>query len=114
MQERFQIADQLREIGRLLEAKGENRFKAGAYERAARALETLDGDLDLLVLNRRLTEIPGVGAALASVIDELYRTGKSALLEQLRAALPPGVVELRLVPGLSLKKIIALHAALGI
>jgi DNA polymerase (family X) len=114
MQERFAIADRLREIGRLVEAKGENRFKARAYERAARALETLDGDLDLLVLNRRLTEIPGVGAALASVIDELYRTGRSAMLEQLRAALPPGIVELRLVPGLSLKKIVALHAALGI
>jgi DNA polymerase (family X) len=114
MQERFAIADQLREIGRLLEAKGENRFKARAYERAARALETLDGDLDLLVLNRRLTEIPGIGSALASVIDELYRTGKSGVLDQLRAALPPGVVELRLVPGLTLKKIIALHEALGI
>src|SRR5689334_7699172 len=36
------------------------------------------------------------------------------MLEQLRAARPPGVVELRLVPGLSLKKIVALHAALGI
>lgn len=114
MQERFAIADQLREIGRLLEAEGENRFKARAYERAARALETLDGDFDLLVLNRRLTDIPGIGSALASVIDELYRTGRSGMLEQLRAALPPGVVELRLVPGLTLKKIVALHEALGI
>ena len=114
MQERFFIADQLREIAQLLEAKGENRFKAKVYERAARALETLSDDLDLLVLNRRLTEIPGVGSALAAVIDELYRTGKSSLLEQLRAELPPGVVELKLVPGLSLKKIAALHAALGV
>ncbi|HTM08099.1 MAG TPA: DNA polymerase/3'-5' exonuclease PolX [Verrucomicrobiae bacterium] len=114
MQERFFIADQLREIGRLLEVKGENRFKAKAYERAARALETLSDDLDLLVLNRRLTEIPGVGAALAAVIDELYRTGRTSLLEELRAELPPGVVELKLVPGLSLKKIVALHAALGV
>ena len=114
MQERFAIADHLREIGRLLEVKGENRFKAKAYERAARALETLSDDLDLLVLNRRLTEIPGVGSALAGVIDEIYRTGKSSLLEQLRAELPPGVVEMNLVPGLSLKKIASLHATLGV
>ena len=114
MRERFLIADYLREIGRLLEVKGENRFKARAYERAARALETLADDLDLLVLNRRLTEIPGVGSALAGVIDELYRTGNSSLLEQLRGELPPGVIELKLVPGLSLKKIVALHSALGI
>jgi DNA polymerase (family 10) len=114
MQERFFIADHLREIGRLLDVKGENRFKAKAYERAARALDTLSGDLDLLVLNRRLTEIPAVGSALAGVIDEIYRTGKSSLLEQLRAELPPGAVEMNLIPGLSLKKIAALHAALGI
>ena len=114
MKERFAIAENLREIGRLLDVKGENRFKARAYERAARALETLDGDLDLLVLNRRLTEIPGVGSALAGVIDELYRSGQSSLLDELRDELPPGVAELNLVPGLSLKKIVALHAALGI
>ncbi|HEY1371801.1 MAG TPA: PHP domain-containing protein [Candidatus Binatia bacterium] len=114
MQDRFFIAGQLREIGRFLDVKGENRFKARAYERAARALETLDADLDLLVLNRRLTEIPGIGSALAAVIDELYRTGKSSLLEELREQLPPGAVEMNLVPGLSLKKIAALHAALGV
>jgi DNA polymerase (family 10) len=114
MQDRFFIAGRLREIGRLLDVKGENRFKARAYERAARALVTLDGDLDLFVLNRRLTEIPGIGSAIAAVIDELYRTGKSSLLDELREALPPGVVELNLVPGLSLKKIVALHAALGV
>ena len=54
MQERFAVAGHLREIARLLEVKGENRFKARAYERAARALETLSEDFDLLVLNRRL------------------------------------------------------------
>ncbi len=114
MQDRFFIAGQLREIGRLLDVKGENRFKARAYERAARALETLDADLDLLVLNRRLTEIPGIGSALAAVIDGLYRTGKSSLLDELREQLPPGAVEMNLIPGLSLKKITALHAALGV
>ncbi|HEY1270000.1 MAG TPA: PHP domain-containing protein [Candidatus Binatia bacterium] len=114
MHDRFFIAGQLREMGRLLDVKGENRFKARAYERAARALETLDADLDLLVLNRRLTEIPGIGSALAAVIDELYRTGKSSLLDELRGQLPPGALEINLVPGLSLKKIAALNAALGV
>jgi DNA polymerase (family 10) len=114
MPDRFFIAAALREIGRLLQVKRENPFKARAYERAARALERLDADFDALVRGRRLTEIPGVGAALASVIDEISRTGRSALLEELREELPPGVVELKGVPGLSLKKIAALHAALGI
>jgi DNA polymerase (family X) len=114
MPDRFFIAAELRKIGGLLQIKGENPFKARAYERAAQALERLDADFDALVSERRLTQINGVGAGLAAAIDEIYRTGKSVLLEKLREELPPGAVELGAVPGLSLKKIIALHNALGV
>jgi DNA polymerase (family 10) len=114
MQDKFQIAALLREIGRLLAVKGGNPFKAQAYERGARALENLDDNLDALVKGSRLTEIAGIGTALASIIDEIYRTGQCWMLQQLRDELPPGAVELSEVPGLSLKKIIALHDALGI
>ena len=112
MQDRFQIAAALREIGSLLKVKGDNPFKAQAYERGARALENLQGDLDALVKSRRLTEIAGIGNALASVIEEIYRTGECWMLQKLREELPPGAVELSAVPGMSLKKIIALHDAL--
>ena len=114
MQDRFHIAAALKEIGRLLGLKGENPFKVRAYERAARALEQLQGDLDTLVNERRLTEIGGIGSALAAVIEEIDRTGHSGLLEQLRRELPPGAIELSAIPGLSLKKIIALHNALQV
>jgi DNA polymerase (family 10) len=114
MQDRFQIAAALREIGSLLKVKGDNPFKAQAYERGARALENLQGDLDGLVKNRRLTEIAGIGNALAAVIEEINRTGECWMLQKLREELPPGAVELSAVPGLSLKKIIALHDALRI
>jgi DNA polymerase (family X) len=114
MNDRLAIAAALREIGRLLQVKGDNPFKSRAYERAAQALEGFDGDLDLLVKNRELTQLSGVGAGLAAVIEELYSTGQCAALEQLRQELPPGVVELSIVPGLTLRKIIALHNALRI
>jgi DNA polymerase (family 10) len=112
--ERLAIARLLREIGLLLELQGENPFKARAYERGARALEALVGDLALLVAQNRLTDIPGIGRALAGTITELHRTGRSEQLERLRAALPPGVLELSQVPGLSVPRIAALHQALGI
>jgi DNA polymerase (family 10) len=112
--ERLAIARLLREIGLLLELQGENPFKARAYERVARALEALVGDLALLVAQNRLTDIPGIGRALAGTITELHRTGRSEQLERLRAALPPGVLELSQVPGLSVPRIAALHQALGI
>src|SRR5688500_12963292 len=114
MRDRFYIAAALREIGRLLKLKGENQFKSQAYDRGANALEQLGVDFDALVKTRRLTEIGGIGNALAAVIEELYRTGESRILEQLRRELPAGAVELSAIPGLTLKKIIALHDALGI
>jgi len=114
VKDRFEIAAELRVIARLLTIKGENPFKVQAYERGARALETFQGDFDKLVKAGRLKEIAAVGNALSAIIEEIYRTGECWLLEQLRQELPAGAVELSEVPGLSLKKIIALSEALHI
>ena len=114
MKERFDIAADLRKIARLLEIKGENPFKTQAYERGASALENHQGDFDALVKTGRLKEIPGIGTALAAIIEEIYHTGECWMLQQLREGLPPGVIELSAVPGLNLKKIIALNDTLGI
>src|SRR4029434_1777301 len=114
MRERFAIAADCRTIARLLEIKGENPFKAQAYERGASAIENHQGDFDAFVKTGRLKEIAGIGDALAAIIEEIYRTGECWMLQQLREGLPPGVIELSAVPGLNLKKIIALHDALGI
>jgi DNA polymerase (family 10) len=114
VKDRFEIAAELRVIARLLTIKSENPFKVQAYERAARALETFQGDFDKLVKAARLKEIAGVGNALSAIIEEIYRTGECWVVEQLRQELPAGAVELSEVPGLSLKKIIALSEALHI
>jgi DNA polymerase (family X) len=114
MRERFDIAADLRKIARLLEIKGENPFKTQAYERGASAIENHQGDFDTLVKTGRLKQIPGIGTALAAIIEEIYCTGECWMLEQLLEGMPPGVIELSAVPGLNLKKITALHDALAI
>lgn len=114
MKDRFEIAADLRAIANLLRIKDENPFKTQAYERGALALETLQNDLAALVKDRRLKEIAGIGSALAAIIEEIYLTDECWLLQQLRAELPPGAVELAEIPGLSLKKMAALHDALRI
>lgn len=48
------------------------------------------------------------------MIEELYYTDRSSLLERLRAEQPPGVLELSQIPGLTVKKIKQLNEALGI
>ena len=113
MLDKFAVARALREIGTLLELEGENPFKVRAYENGARAVEALD-DLAARVDGGRLTEVPGIGEALAKKIGELHRTGGLELLDRLRAKHPPGILELLQVPELGPRKIAALHAALGI
>jgi DNA polymerase (family 10) len=112
--DRVAIARALRDVASLLALAGEEPFRARAYERAAGTLERLDVDLAVLIDAGRLTELPGVGRGLAAVIEELYRTGRSKVLDALRKRLPPGALELSRVPGLSLTRIAALHAALGV
>lgn len=112
--DKFDAAAVLHEIGLLLRLKPGDQFRSRAYERAARAVGEISGDFAKLVEGRRLTEVPGIGQSLAGVIEELYFTGKSSLLDRLRAELPPGALALSRIPGLSLKKIKQLNEALGI
>ena len=114
MLDKLAVARALREIGLLLQAKGENPFKVRAYETGARALEDSAEDLATLVQSGRLTDLRGVGEALAKKIAELHLTGQTPLLERLRIELPPGLLELQRVPDLGPKKLAALQEALGI
>jgi DNA polymerase (family 10) len=114
MPDKVEVGRALREIGMLLELKGENRFRARAYEQGARAVEELREELGLLVDEQRLTQVRGIGEKLAAEIAELYATGRSTQLERLRGEVPPGSLELMRVPNLGFKKVVALHAALGI
>jgi len=89
MADRLAIARALREMATLLEVAGQEPFRARAYARGAEALERLDADLGRLVEDRRLTEISGIGPGLAGMISELYRTGRSEVLEEQRRRVPP-------------------------
>jgi DNA polymerase (family 10) len=109
--DRLAVAAALREMGALLALDGGSRFRAKAYERGARALESLTSDLGTLARAGRLTDVPGIGPALAATITELC-AGRTDYLDRLRARFPPGTLEL--APVLSLKRIRTLHDALGI
>ncbi|MCU0782604.1 MAG: DNA polymerase/3'-5' exonuclease PolX [Verrucomicrobia bacterium] len=108
------VAEVLVEIGTLLELKGENPFKTRAYLNAARTLESLSEPLAKLVAEVRLGEIKGIGEALEKKITELVQTGKLAYYDELKASIPPGLVEMLEIPGLGPKKIQALQKHLGV
>ena len=109
MKDKFAIAAALQEIGTLLELKGGEHFKARAYQLGARSIAEVTEDLARLIKENRLTFVKGIGHGLAKQIAELYTTGQSSLLNQLRAEMPPGIVELSNVRGLNVKKAEQLH-----
>src|SRR5690242_10093694 len=112
--DKFAIAAALQEIAQLMELRGgQSRFKAKAYNAGARSIQAVN-DLDRLVAEDRLTTLPRIGGALASQIKQLYLTGESSVLNDLRKEFPSGFIQLSAVPGLSLAKIRQLHEELGI
>ncbi|HEX6306579.1 MAG TPA: DNA polymerase/3'-5' exonuclease PolX [Longimicrobiales bacterium] len=112
--DKYAIAMVLEEIATLLEASGENRFKARAFRSAARALEKSERDPRALIATDALRDVPGIGPATARIIEELVVTGESSYLLALRERAPSGLRELLRVPGLGPKKIAQLHQELGI
>jgi len=114
MADKIAVARALRELGMLLDVKGENPFKVRAYENGARTLEELPGNIDEVIAAGTLTDLPGIGEALAKKIEELALTGRLELLDRVRAELPAGVGEMLRIPDLGPKKVAALLAALGV
>ncbi|MGZ5437736.1 MAG: DNA polymerase/3'-5' exonuclease PolX [Pyrinomonadaceae bacterium] len=114
LKDKFAIAAALQEIGALLELKGGQYFKARAYKAGARAVAELSEDVGKLIKQNRLTFVKGIGQALAKQIDQLYSTGESSLLNELRGQLPAGIIELSHIPGLSVQKVGRLQEELGI
>lgn len=109
-----EIAGVFNAIGDLLEIKGETRFRVNAYRDAARHLEELTEDLNVLAAEGRLRSIPGVGEAIATKIEELIATGQLAYYERLKAEVPESLRELLQIPGLGPRKIKLLYESLGV
>lgn len=98
----------------LLELKEENPFKIRAYERAAHTIASLPTDLERVMQEGRLREIPGIGEAIASKITEMLATGRLDVYEKLRAEFPETIGTLMSVPGVGPKIAGRLYKELGI
>ena len=104
------------EVADLLEFQNANPFRVRAYRNAARKISDFAEPLAIIVADpgRELTDIESIGKDLAAKVTEIVTTGRMAMLEELRAVIPPGVLPLLRIPGLGPKKIAVLHKDLGI
>ena len=109
-----QLANIFRTIADLMEIKGEIIYKILAYRKAADSLSNLGQDVNEIWKQGKLTEVDGVGKAIAEKIDELLTTGHLGFLEKLEAEVPPSLAEMLKVPDLGPKKVAMFWKQLGI
>ena len=108
------VAKVFQDIADLLELKGENPFKIRAYQKVVRSIEHLPVEVEQLVAEDNLKEVPGVGEAITNKITELVTTGHLGYYEKLKAEFPEGISTLLDVPGIGPKTAMLLSSELGI
>jgi len=86
-----EIAAIFEDIAEMLKLKKDNIFKIRAYQKVAREIKELSVEVEQLVREDRIKEIPGAGEAITKKITELVNTGKLAYYEKLKAEFPQEV-----------------------
>ncbi|MEZ4570872.1 MAG: helix-hairpin-helix domain-containing protein [Thermomicrobiales bacterium] len=106
-----EIAEILTQHADLMEIAGENRFRIGAYRRAARAIKSHER---AVADEPDLTDIEGVGAGIAAVVQEILDSGQYSEFEDLQEALPGSLLTMLDIPGLGAKRVHRFYQELNI
>ena len=112
----LEVAGRLEEAARLLRDQGADRFRVGAYLRAAETLRSMHEPVDEVFRARGLDglkELPHVGETIARAIRELLTHGRLPMLDRLRGEADP-VTLLASVPGIGDVLADRLHEELGL
>ncbi|MEO7019574.1 MAG: DNA polymerase/3'-5' exonuclease PolX [Ktedonobacteraceae bacterium] len=109
------VANLLEQVSTLLELKeGSNAFEVRAYQNAARAVSSLEGDIEELSRTGKLKGTPGLGATLIKRIDEMVKTGKLAFYDELVSETPAVKLAMLRISGVGPKKINAIYSQLQV
>ena len=109
-----EIADTFDTIADMLQLKGEIIHRIMAYRRAADSIREYPRDIRVMTAEGKLQEIDGVGAVLEEKIRELLETGHLRFYDELRAEIPPGLVDILRINGVGPKKAMQFYKELGI
>ena len=110
----YEIARTFERIGDILEIQGENPFKIKAYRKAAETIDELAEPLADIDARGGLDAIPGFGAAIVQKTRDFLQSGTTKLYEQIKNAVPDGVLQMAAVSGVGPKTAKALWDALQI
>ncbi len=108
------IAKLLKLAADLMEVKGENGFKISAYQRAARAIETLGTPVEEYVRKGILGEIQGIGGSTKKAVLQILEKETFDDLEIIQSEIPLGVQEMLKMKGIGPKKVQHFWISMGI
>jgi len=105
--ENKEIARCLNETADLMEIAGEDSFRIRSYRNGASAVESTPERVEDILKNpgRKVTDIPGIGKGLASVIGEILERGSCERRDILLLKYPPAALEFLKIQGLGPKGI---------
>jgi DNA polymerase (family 10) len=101
-------------IADALEFKGEMVFRVLAYRKAARVLDDLVEDVEVLNRESRLSDVPGIGTGIAKKIVEYLETGKMQKYLEVTKGIPDTLLNMLDVQNLGPKTLALVNKELGV
>jgi len=110
------VFEEIASLMRIVQDDPKWQFKAVAYERAKRSIESYPERLEDMARdpNRKLTEVPGVGQDLANKIRELLNTGQCQYHQDQAKKIPPTLLELLQLQSVGPQKVRLFYRELNI
>ena len=109
-----EIGEVFRNIGNLLQIKGDDSFRARIYDRAAETIDELSVDLYKLAEEGTLRSIPGIGEAIEGKIIEMLETERCRFYDNLIQEMGPDVLDLIAIRGVGVKTAGRFYHELGV
>ncbi len=109
-----ELAEQLSTFANLIEIKGENAFRVNAFRRAADIVSEFALPVQDLIAEGKLTEVPGIGPAIAAALTELVNTGHFSAMDEVLGEVPSTLLTMLDIPGIGPKSVARFYRELGI
>ena len=109
-----EISEVFRNIGNLLQIKGDDSFRARIYDRAAETIDALSADLYRVAEEGQLRSIPGIGQAIEQKINEMLETGRCRFYDNLIQEMGTEVLDLIAIRGVGVKTAGRFYNELGV
>ncbi|MBE0433522.1 DNA polymerase/3'-5' exonuclease PolX [candidate division WOR-3 bacterium] len=101
-------------IADALEFRGEMVFRVLAYRKAARVLDDLTEDVEVLHHSGKLSELPGIGEGITKKIAEYLETGKMKKYHEATRGIPDSLLRMLDVQNLGPKTLALANKELGV